>query len=275
MSREKSQKLQDKYFNYLTRLKETFANRLKECTTVEEFETALHNIFEVKWEGYIKYPEMINYYFDYLIFLESIQALHNDYINNQEKRRLVGDEPDIPILQLTKYETNYMRNGKLVALMNPHLLVFLKEFIEKDRIKPEKAVGMCKNFYGDLLPEMTTKDYSNLLKYWWSPAKEVRKAGKKNKIKIIFSNGEEQILTFSEAMTKVVLFYGPEQIKKSKVAIGDHDLVMSWIPMGKEQLYDNIGNGYYLYNTGNSRNRLNTMRMINMRFGNKLKIEMV
>ena len=76
-------------------------------------------------------------------------------------------------------------------------------------------------------------------------------------------------------MTKVVLFYGPEQIKKSKVAIGDHDLVMSWIPMGKEQLYDNIGNGYYLYNTGNSRNRLNTMRMINMRFGNKLKIEMV
>ena len=276
MSREKSEKLKYQYCNYLLRIKQTrFGKELRSCASKEEFLGLIKEIFEDYWKDKIKYEEMPARFISYLTFLDSIQALHNDYISEAEKQRLIDPDPVIPIERLTTYETDYLVNGKLVALMSPQLLSILKDFIEDEKTPPHKASVICQTYYGDLLPNMGVKDYTALIRYLWDSSHKVKKGGKHNMLKITFPNTEEATCTTLEGLKRIISFYGIEEVMKQKCFIRDEPLIVKYVQMGKESVYDSIDGTYYINILGNTKDRMNIIRRINMHFGNKLKVELV
>lgn len=276
LSREKAEALKIQYGHYLQRLKGTiFAKELKECATPTEFKEKLHDIFFNKWQNNLKYKEMPFHYEAYLSFLDSIQALHNDFINEEEKNRLISKDFDIPIEQLSIYETEYMRDGKLVALMNPQLLSILKEYIENEKLKPRKACMICESFYGDLLPNMEIKDYAALIHNLWGNSHKVKPGGKKSKMKIIYQDGHEEIYTTTDGMKAFIRFYGAEEVRKLKHVVRGVDFIVKMIPYGKEDKYEKVEENAFVCISNNTQDRLKLLRIINAQLGKKLKVEQV
>ena len=276
MSRNDVETIKSRYQYYIQRIKESPAKiELEECTNTAQFSKCIHELFEDTWANYLKYKDIVPYFYDYLPFLDSMQALHDDYINEDEKKRLVGGDLEIPIPKLTHYETDYMQGGKLIALMNPQLLSFLKEFIEEDGRQPKRSAGLCVNFYGSLLPSMQISDYVKLITYLWPQSRKVKKGGKKNKLKITFPDGMSKILNIFEGLKDVVLFYGEENIRQKKLKIRQDELIVKHLPYGKESLYEEMPSGYYLNTNGNTKDRQNVCNTINALFGKKLAFELV
>ena len=276
LSRKDAETIKLHYRQYIQRIKESPVRKeLEECTTTEQFSKCIHELFEETWADYLKYKDIVQHFYNYLPFLDSMQALHNDYINNDERKRLVGCDIEIPIPELTPYETNYMVNGKLIALMNPQLLSFLKEFIEQDGRQPQRSAGLCVNFYGELLPSMTISDYVALIKYLWPIARKVKKGGKQNKMRISYPDGTSKTLTIFEAIKDIVLFYGEENILQKKLKIRREEFIVKRIPYGKEDLYEEISSGYYLFKNGGTQDRQNICNTINAMFGRKISFELV
>ena len=276
MSRESAENLKRQYCTYLQRIKGTrFAKELKLCSTQEEFKEKLHEIFYDKWCDKVKYKEMPYHYEAYLSFLDSMQALHNDFINESEKKRLIDPNPEIPINCLTSYEMDYLKDGKLVALMNPQLLSFLKEYIEEEKLKLKRAMLICETFYGDLLPKMELKDYRSLIDNLWNSSRNVKKGGKHQKFKIVFPDGHEEILSTTDGMKRVILFYGINEVKNRKAIVRGEPFIVTYIPIGKEKQYEEMLPNTFVCITGNTIDRLKVLKSINIGLGNKLKIEIV
>jgi len=276
MTRNNSEKLKSCYQYYIQRIKESPVRKeLEECTDTDQFSKCIHKLFEETWNGYVKYKDIIPYFYDYLPFLDSMQALHDDYINDVERKRLVDDDIEIPIAELSHYETDYMINGKLIALMNPHLLSFLKEFIEKDRTQPRKAAGLCINFYGTLLPAMKISDYVTLITYLWPYSRKVKSGGKKNKMKVSFPDGTSEVYTIFEGLKAIVLFYGEENVRQKKLKIRQDDFIVTHLPYGKENVYEEISSGYYMNVNGNTKDRMNICNTINAMFGRKITFGLI
>ena len=276
LSREEAEKLKDRYCKYLQRIKECrFGIELRSINDIDAFHAKLKEMFEVSWKGNLKYEEMPAHYYAYLTFLDSMQALHNDFVSDREKARLIDDDPDIPIANLTFYETDYMVNGKLVALMSPQLLFILKEYIEEEKVNEVKASRICQIFYGDLLPEMKLKDFKELLKYLWSKGRKVKKGGKHNQITIRFPDNRNETLGTLDALKEIVKFYGPENVRSLKSKIRGEDFIVKYVPMGKDKLYDKVDESYFINILGATKDRMNIARFINIHFGNKLVITMV
>ena len=276
MKRGDVETIKQHYLYYIQRIKESPVKMmLEECSTTSQFDKTLHEVFDDLWKGYIKYKDVCPYFFQYLPFLDSMQALHRDFINEEEKRRLLEVDTDIPIQQLTKYEKEYLVNGKLVALMNPLLLYYLKDYIEEDGQQPKRSVGICKNFYGDLLPEMTTIDYVKLLNYLWPKSRKVKSGGKKNKLRISYPDGSFEIYSIFEGVKNVVIFYGEEEVRQKKLRIRQNDFIVKRVPFGKEDIYEELSSGFYLNTNGNTKDRLNICNTINSLFGKKLSLDLV
>ena len=82
INRETAEELKYQYTVYIQRLKNCrFASDLKKCTTPASFKEKLVEIFTVKWKNKMKFREMPILFENYLTFLDSMQALHNDFIN--------------------------------------------------------------------------------------------------------------------------------------------------------------------------------------------------
>ena len=276
MSRESAENLKRQYCTYLQRIKGTrFAKELKLCTTQDELKEKLHEIFYDKWRDNMKYKEMPFHYEAYLGFLDSMQALHNDFISESDKQRLIDPDPEIPIKCLTSYELDYLKDGKLVALMNPQLLSILKEYIEEERLVPRKAMLICETFYGNLLPDMELEDYSALINYLWNASHKVKNVSRRSHFKIIYPDGTEQITSTTDGMKRVILFYGIEEVRSKKFSIRNEDFIVKNIPVGKEAKYEIIEGTAGVCITGDSKDRMNVLRAINISLGNKLKIEWI
>ena len=276
LSRERAEKLKEQYCKYLLRIKECrFGRELKSITDIDAFRTKLKEMFEVNWKDNLKFEDMPAHYYAYLTFLDSMQALHNDFVNDSERARLIDDDPDIPIAHLTSYETDYMVNGKLVALMNPQLLFILKEYIEEEKVNDVKASRICQIFYGDLLPEMKMKDFKELLKYLWDKGRKVKKGGKHNQISIRFPDNRTETLGTLDSLKEIVKFYGPENVRSLKSKIRGEDFIVKYVPMGKEKIYDKVDELYSINILGATKDRMNIARLINIHFGNKLEIKLV
>lgn len=266
-------KLKQHYCAYLQRIKGSmFATELKTISTPEEFKTKLDDIFGNRWRNHIQYKEMPYHYKEYLHFLDIIQVIYNDFINEEEKERLTRNEPDIPLQELTSYETKYLINNKLVALTNPYLLRRLREYIEEEKLPLRRASILCKTFYGNLLPEMETSDYRDLVENIWSPSRTVKKKSKSN-MKVIFPDKEMEFSNLLEGMKEIIKYYDIRTILEKKLAIRGEKLVVKYIPMGKEKCYVEFNDCFYIYKLGNRQDRINAINAINRLCGNKLKIE--
>lgn len=276
MSRDEAEKLKYQFGAYLQRLKGgCFAAELKKCTSPEDFRKILTDIFTVRWKDRLKFTEMPMIFDDYLFFLDSMQALHNDYISPEEKQRLIDPYMDYPIAKLTAYEEKYMINGKLVALMNPMLLSILKDFIETERLAPKRASSVCQTFYGELLPNMDSEDFANLIASTWNDSRVVKKGGKHRQFKIVYPSGEEQLLSTFEAMKRVVEFYGFDVCMNLKVLVRNTPFLVKRLPYGLEKSYEEIEEGKYINIIGNTKDRQKAVATINVLLGKKLKIELV
>ena len=276
MKREDAETLKHQYTVYIQRIKNCrFASDLKKCITPEAFKEKLKDIFTEKWKNNMKFVEMPGVFENYMLFLESIQALYNDFISIEEKHRLINFSQDLPIESLTSYELDYMKDGKLVVLMNPMLLSCLKEFIEVDKLAPAKATSVCRTFYGDLLPEMESKDYVSLLEFWWNKSHTVKKGGKHKQFKICFPDGTEDIYSTTEGMKKIVMYFGFEECLKMKIMIQNNPFIVKYVPKGLEKIYEEIELGKYINLRGQTKDRLNVIRRIIISFNSPLKIELV
>lgn len=273
MSRTHANELRRQFTMYTSRIKDSiFARDVEGCTTKEDFSDKLYEIFEVKWKGWIQYKEMPHHFYAFLSFLDSMQALHNDYISPEEKERLLSIE--YPMKQLTHYETEYLVSGKIVALMNPLLLSLLKDTIEKDGLQPSKGTSLCMAFYGDLLPNMTVSDYKKLLERTWNKSRKVTQGGKANKFKLIFPGEEPAIMSTLDGLKHLVVYYGVERVLRVRPQIRGEQLVVKRLPFGKEKLYEEFDGGYILIN-GNLEDRRRVFNLINASFGRKVGMEVV
>lgn len=276
MKREDAETLKHRYTVYIQRIKNCrFASDLKKCITPEAFKEKLREIFAEKWKNNLKFVEMPGIFENFMTFLESIQALYNDFISPEEKRRLINSNHDLPIENLTSYELDYMKDGKLVVLMNPLLLFYLKKFIEVDKLAPAKATSVCRTFYGDLLPEMESKDYASLLEFWWNKSRVVKKGGKHKQFKICFPDGTEEICSTTEGMKRIVMYFGFEECLKMKILIQNNPFMVKYVPKGLEKIYEEIEPGKFINIRGQTKDRLNAVRRIIMSFNSLLKIELV
>ena len=272
---EEVEELKEQFTTYIQRIKGTrFKMDLKKITTREGFLAKLDEIFNVKWEGHIKYQSMPHHYMRYLDFLDTMQVLHKDFINDEEKCRLINPDFDIPIAELTKYEEEYMVDGKLKALANPQLIYILKDFIDNSEMNPHKLTLVCEDFYGGLLPAMEPEDYRKLLEMHWYSSRGVKKGGKRNKIKVTFPDGCIELYSISDAVVQIVSFYGFEECFKFKPQIRSNPVLVKYIPYGQEKFYREMGPLQYFRFDGNYKDFLQALRMINIHFGSKLKIEL-
>lgn len=273
MKKESAENLKEQYFAYLQRIKTTkFAKDLKAINSREEFLNKLHDIFEVKWKDHIneKYKEIIPHFYNYLKFLDSMQALHGDFLCKEEKTRLINITIED---SLTEYETEYLVDGKLVALMNPSLLYTLREYIVERNISPSKVTIACKNFYGTTL-DMSSEDYLRLINDLWTPSRRIKKGRGRNKIRISYHDGSNELYTTLEALKQIVLFYGFDEVSKTKLKIRDEYAVTKYVGYGKENVYEEMGDGIYINKLGNAKDRMNLARAINKIMGCKLNIEL-
>jgi hypothetical protein len=272
---EEVETIKSHYTAYIQRIKNTsFASDLKKITSRVDFINKLKDIFFVKWADRILHKEMPDHYLRYIDFLDTIQALHNDYIDEDEKRRLIYPNFDIPIIELSPYEKEYMVDGKLVALANPQLIYILRRYIEYAAMNPDRLTLVCRNFYGDLLPKMESEDYQKLIKMLWSSSRQVRRGGGRNKIKITYPDGHTAQLGISEAILQVIEFYGFDEICKFKPQMRGNDFLVKRIPYGQENNYREIHNDYYVRVDGNYKDNLNMLRLINIHYGRKLVIDL-
>jgi hypothetical protein len=272
--REDAESLKNKYCVYLQRIKNTaFANELKGLKTIAEFKSKLVDIFENKWRDHInvRYEDVIPHYYKYLVFLDSMQALYDDYIDEGEKVRLLRNNSDN---KLTVYETEYMVDGKLVALMNPQLLNILRDYIVNRGISPRRVSIVCQNFYDGIL-DMSSAEYADLVKKIWNPGRGIRKGGGRNKIGILYPDGLYAEFGTQDALREVISYYGFNDVYKKKFQIRGEDLLVKYVTVGKDKLYNEIGEGMYMLLSGNAKDRLNAARMINHLCGERLKIEMI
>ena len=231
-------------------------------------------MFNNTWKNHFKYPEIQKHFYFYLDFLDSIQALHGDFFNEEEKKRLIGTKQDFPLKKLTKYENDFIINGKLVALMNPHLLYYLKGYVEDRNYSSIQAAKICQNFYGDLLPNMDLSDYTKLINYLWPNKKSARKGKIQKKLKIIYPDGSSEILPQREGFIKYIGFYGFKEVLKKNLKIKGEQLLLTRI--GElEQNYQKVDDGMYIYIRGGQKERTGVMKVINAMMGRKLKFDFV
>lgn len=273
MKREDAERIKERYNAYVQRIKKTcFAQELKVIDNTDMFLSKLHDIFEIKWGKHLKYKEIPLYFYNYLKFLDSMQALHNSFFNNEEKKRIKA-MADSELEVLSEYETEYMKNGKLVALMNPGLLLILHELITEQRLSPPKASLVCLNFYKGLV-DMSAAEYALLIQNLWSPSRRIKKGGKHNMIKLTYPDGCSELYGTLDALKKIVLFYGFDEVCKKKLLMRNELFVCKNIAIGRENIYDSIEQGLYINNKGDAKDRLNLARLINKMFGSKLSLDM-
>lgn len=256
---------------------------LESCTTKQEIIEVFDDLFNNTWKDHFKYPEIQKHFYIYLDFLDSIQALHGDFFNEEEKKRLIGTKQDFPLKILTKYENGFIVNGKLVALMNPHLLYYLKGYVEERNYSSIQAAKICQNFYGDLLPNMELSDYSKLISYLWPKKtkdnkgkyrKSARKGKIQKKLKIIYPDGGSEIIPQREGFIKFIEYYDFKAVLKKNLKIMGEQLLLTHI--GElEQNYQKVDDGIYIYIRGGQKERAGVMKIINAMMGRKLKFEFV
>lgn len=275
-NKKQAENLKSQFQVYLQRIKETaFAQELSAINDRLEFKNKLEDIFFNKWSGHMKYAEMPDYFIKYLDFLTSREVIYNDFININEKQQIINLGREVLDGILTPYETECMKDGKLFALMNPHLLYHLRTSIIDNRVNPTVAAQICVNFYEDLLPKMTLEDYQNLVKKIWHYGGRVRASGRNNYLQITFPDQSIQILSVSDGLKKIIEYYTFDRVRMLGIVVRERKLLLNYTPIADRDLYEEFGKNQFIEKTGNAKDKYNIATSINRRLGGQLQIELV
>lgn len=266
------------FSEYVSRIKGTiFSSELAQINDRKEFAQKLDDIFQNKWKNHMKdsYRVIPAYFKDYLSYLDGAQAVHGIFFNDEEKERFDIENPDFPQKELTKYETDFMKDGKLVSLQNPALLSMLRYVLQKGDVSLTAIPRYCKNYYLQTIPSMKVSDFKPLIADIWDTAKVARRGKRDNKFEITYPDGVVEIMPTRDALKTVILYYGFQEVKLKRLKIRGNDLVVSMCPYGKEKNYEEIpGIGFFNVD-GDVTDRRNMLNTINSIFGRKLKITLV
>ena len=94
------------------------------------------------------------------------------------------------------------------------------------------------------------------------------------KIKITFPDGKVWLYSIYDAVVQVVDFYEFEKVFNWKPRMRDENFLLKHVPYGQDKMYREIRSGQYFRCNVSYKDHLNILRMINIHFGNKLKIEL-
>lgn len=270
----KAYELKKQYQTYLTRIRGTILDKdLAKITNPNEFRIKLNDIFENKWTGHFQYNEMPAIYYSYLDFLECIEIIYEEYINDDWRERVKQAQKLLNNQELSKYETDYIINGKLIALMNPYILFSLKRDIQNFNL--QSCADICKDYYGDLIPSMTTADYLELIQLIWRPNRNLQGNRRRDRIKITYPSGEEQLLNGFDAVKAIIDYYSFERVLSRKILVRKFPLLIIQSLEPDKNRYKHLDGNRYINYTGNMTDHLKTANRINTDLGRELKIEKV
>ena len=278
LTKEQAETIYEKFSHYIAKIKKAPIIRkgFESCKSKTEFCDHIQNLFQETWCDYIpeSYKDIPSHFYHFLDYLDAVQAIKNDFISEEEKLRLIPSEFEFPLSKLTSYEECCLKNGKLVALLNPILLNLIRSSFDKGQLNLANASLDCQVYYGDLLPEMTSSDYTKLINDIWNKSKEMKKGGGHNKFKITLPDGSIQTLTTTEALKLIIGFYGFEEIRSRHLLIRDRYFLVSSPPLDAKKLYECIGDNQYMNIDGATKDRARIARTINLLFGERLVIEL-
>lgn len=263
---------------YVIRLKDSpFAIGLKRTNDLQQFKDKLDEIFNVKWKGYIQsnYADMYGHFMAYLGNIEVLEATHGEFYNEEEKSRLIKGEKG-EATELTNYEQNYIRDGKLKALMNPYLLYSIKRRIDNGTMTITEASRFCYSYYMKFLPDMNTNDYSALIKEIWFSDASIKSGSCAKRLSITFPDGSVEKTKGVEAIKQTVKFYGADSAYAKKLKIAGHILLAKrGIHNEERSKYEDLNEHYIVFKQGKFKDVYNVINALNCMLGKKLKIEIV
>lgn len=259
-------------FNYLiSRLTEYVeAEGLYVCGK-DDFLGELRKVVEERLKRRLieKYVPTIDHLFKFFEYIPIYEAITGEYVNDDERNRIENAELEFPATSLTDAEGEYVREGKLTALVNAPLIAILRKKMQEATGATE-ARAVCRLYYRFVLPAMKAGDFRVLLEKYWTLDKKVRMA-KDRQFVITMPDGTELVQSTFDGLKTAICFYGEKEVMKLDLLMRDHPLVTNRLL--QSDMYVDIGNGYFVNKKGSYKDRLKALRMLNYRMGNKLKIE--
>lgn len=261
------------FTHYVNRINSgTYWNRVVSLTSYEDMARQIDLIFNVEWKDQRdpKYQHVPGLMIKYLTYLDTAQAFYNEYFTDEFKMRL--ENPVSKLTELSEYELNYIKDGKLTILINPNLIVLLRKYIDDGSIKVKNASMLCKMFYGELLPEMTESDYQALIEQKWKSHGAKRAQGRRDLFKLTYKDGHVEEMGQKDCLVYLVETIGPEAIMKKRLQHNGEDIIAKRSPIGQESLFSQLNSGFYLNLKGNSKAKLKTANLLSMMFNLGIKI---
>jgi hypothetical protein len=249
-------------------LKNPAYKRLQEIDSKEEFKIDLKKIFDGFKEG--QYKDMLEHFLGYIDIIDTLEAIHGEFYTVEEREKICKTI-DPSAKELTHYETDFLEDGKLTALMYPPLLYLIGLKIRRKEIKMSQAKMICYLYYKDLLPAMTSNDASKLVDKIWDANGRIIIGSKNKRLVITFPDGTQTVTKGMDAVREAIKFYGPDAIFKRKVTTGIKGkgnlliLVAKNMVIPQQDKYVDYDNKYLILKTvGDYRNLLKLLNFINL-----------
>lgn len=260
VSVSKREQTYTRFGTYMSRIRGVLFDRmLLEAKDEEEFRDKLNHIFHDKWKNHLGYPEMPDYFFRYLDFLHTLNAMRDDIVI---EGLAVDDDSCIRAGKLSRFEERFMSaDGKLRILANPSLILRLKEIGEWKMPVSGIAIDICEDFYAETPVSMSRADWKSLLEDILKPKKKTTKRGDIS-FEIKDKSGETKICNSTQAMELIVNLVGIERISQCNLKLNGQPIVTKRVPKGKETTFKDMGNGWFLNNMGVVMDRFKVMRVL-------------
>lgn len=260
VSVSKREQTYTRFGTYLSRIRGVLFDRmLLVAKDEEEFRDRLSHIFHDKWKDHLGYPEMPDYFFRYLDFLHTLNAMRDDIVIEGLS---ADDDSCIREGTLSRFEDGFMSaEGKLRILANPTLILRLKESGAWKVPVSANAIAICKDFYAGTPVSMSHDDWDSLLEHTLSPRKKTTKRGDIS-FEIKDKSGETKICNSTQAMELIVNHAGTDKVARCNLKLNGQPILTSRVPKGKEATFKDMGNGWYLNNMGVVMDRFKVMRVL-------------
>lgn len=256
----KREQIYTRFSTYISRIRGVLYDRLLlNAKNENDFKDTLKYIFYEKWKEHLGYPEIPDYFFRYLDFLHTMCSIQDDL----EVNGLSADsECEITDGILSRYEERFVSHiGKLRILANPRLIRELKDNNMWRLPVADEAISLCDNFYKGTPISMSCADWVSVLESAISPHKHSKRRGDIS-FEIKDEDGNTKVYNSFQAMEKIADTAGIDKIAQCSLKLNGQPIAVRRLPSGKASSFKDMGNGYFLNNTGSVMDRFKVMRIL-------------
>lgn len=260
ISVSKREQTYTRFGTYMSRIRGVLFDRmLLGAKDEKDFRNKLNYIFHDKWKDHLGYPEMPDYFFRYLDFLHTVNAVRDDIVIEG-----LTDDEDYCVGNglLSRFEERFLtEDGKLRILANPFLIKKLKGCGAWQIPVSDNAIDICMDFYAATAVSMSHDDWKCLLEDTIKPRKKTTKRGDIS-FEIKYKSGETKICNSFQAMELIVNLAGIEKVAQCNLKLNGQPIISKRVPKGKEATFRDMGNGWFINNMGVVMDRFKVMRVL-------------